>query len=169
MRKWLKMMQLLLHWTSIIQRRTLHSRMSHLYSDCWRQILKPAWGKIPSEWANKRILEDYFRVRPILALLKVHLRAKNWELGFFVNEDSHPVLIHHFILRLFCLRIVESVTQTCPQKRQVFIWQRPFLPLHPRVRTPILRPSAPGWAAVNVLILVRKRYNDKLKGTGTNE
>ena len=91
-----------------------------------------------------QIREVFFQDCAILALLKVHLRAKNRELGFFVNEDSHPVLIHHFILRLFCLRIVESVAQTCPQKRQVFIWQRPFLPLHPRVRTPILRPSAPG-------------------------
>ena len=67
----------------------------------------------------------------ILALLKVHLRAKDGELGFLVNEDGHSVLIHHFILGLFSLGIVESVTQTCPQKQQVsyekFTVQRCFL------------------------------------------
>ena len=89
----------------------------------------------------------------ILALLKVHLCAKNGELGFLVNEDGHSVLVDHFILGLFCLGIVQSVTQTCLQNWLVSYGDsdhpvnNPKMlgsPLHPRVRTPILRPSAPG-------------------------
>ena len=111
--------------------------------------------------------QSVIRERAILALLKVHLCAKDGELGFLVNEDGHSVLIHHFILGLFCLGIVESVTQTCPEKQQVSYdltetiqLKNPEMfssPLHPRVRTPILRPSVPGWAAVNVLILIKKK------------
>ena len=48
----------------------------------------------------------------ILALLKVHLSAKNGQLGFLVDEDCHPILVHNLILGLFGLGIVKSVTQT---------------------------------------------------------
>ena len=51
----------------------------------------------------------------ILALLKVHLCTKNGKLSFLVDEDGRPVLIHHFVLGLFGIGIVQSVTQTCPK------------------------------------------------------
>ena len=56
--------------------------------------------------------QTYIQERVILALLKVHLRAKDGELGFLVNEDGHPILVHNLILGLFGLGIVKSVTQT---------------------------------------------------------
>ena len=62
---------------------------------------------------GKFIMTKYDSLRIyVLALLKVHLSAKYGQLGFLVDEDGHPILVHNLILGLFGLGIVKSVTQT---------------------------------------------------------